>query len=149
MSFGATKYEETIRDKNNCVHVHLGQILDSKIQKTWKVQLPLLKNWEQKQDVGNKSRALWTAPARSTTKGVGRPHIHASSQDAGPATTLTPWGEPAWPSPSPPTSSESKLVRMHIHKILECTYITCPAIAESPIEFCLNYLSGLLLISVD
>ena len=35
--------------KNNCVHVQLGQIMDKKIQKDQKSQLPLLKSGEQKQ----------------------------------------------------------------------------------------------------
>ena len=55
------------------VHVQLGQILDNKIQKDQKAQLPLLKIWVQKQGVMSKSRVLPMSPALNTTKGVGKP----------------------------------------------------------------------------
>ena len=35
--------------KNNCMHVQLGQILDQKIQRDRKIQLPLLRSLKQKQ----------------------------------------------------------------------------------------------------
>ena len=47
MSPQTTKYKET---KNNCMPVHLGQILDKKIQRDQKAEFSLLKSWEKKQD---------------------------------------------------------------------------------------------------
>lgn len=40
------------------MHVHLGQILDPKIQRDKKTQLPLYRRLEQKQGVKSKSRVL-------------------------------------------------------------------------------------------
>ena len=52
--------------KNNCVHVQLGQILDKKLQKDQKAQLPLLNSWERKQGTAH-------APCTQHHRRVGRP----------------------------------------------------------------------------
>ena len=41
--------------RNSCMNVQLGQILEKKIQKGQKTQLPLLKSWEQKQGTAHAS----------------------------------------------------------------------------------------------
>ena len=55
------------------MHAQLGQIMNNKIQKDQKDQLPLLKSQEQKQGVRSQSRVLHMPPAHTTTKGVGKP----------------------------------------------------------------------------
>ena len=55
------------------MHVQLGQIMDNKVQKDQKSQLPLLRIRAQKQGVRSKSRVLRMPAALNTTKGVGRP----------------------------------------------------------------------------
>ena len=52
--------------KNSCVHVHLGQIMDNKIQKD---QKPNCHFWR----VPSKNRVLCMHPAHNTTKRVGKP----------------------------------------------------------------------------
>ena len=83
--------------KNNCVHTQLGQILDQKIQKDQKTQLPLLKNREEKPGVGSKSRVLCMSPALNTTKGWAEHLSHPSGLAPGHTPTLTPYKEPARP----------------------------------------------------
>ena len=55
------------------MHAQLGHILENKIQKDQKAQLPLLKSQEQKQGIRSKSRVLCMPHAVNSTKGVGRP----------------------------------------------------------------------------
>ena len=83
--------------KNNHVHAQLGQILDQKIQRDQKTQLPLLKGLEQKQGVGSKSRILSVPPALSTTKGWADYLSHPSSQTPRHTPTLIPCKEQACP----------------------------------------------------
>jgi len=60
--------------KNNCKHVHLGHILDKKIQKEYKnpTRLLLLKSQGQKTECREQKSVLFMPPALNTTKGAGK-----------------------------------------------------------------------------
>ena len=45
----SNKTQRNYGTKNNCMHVQWGQILDQKIQRDRKIQLPLLRSLKQKQ----------------------------------------------------------------------------------------------------
>ena len=143
VSSGATKQEETETDKNNCAcafGANSGQ-QDTKRPKcpTATFEEPGAKTGCQEQKQGTVD-----CPCSSTTKGVGRPQIHASSQAAGPAPTLSPCGGPARPSPPPP-----HFLRVQTSQETCYLFSLCSDTAGSPIKFYLNYLSGLLPISID
>ena len=89
-------------------------------------------------------RGTVDGPCLSTTEGVGRPQIHASSQATGPAPTHTPCQGPAWPSAPRP-----HFLREQASQETCFLFSLCSDTAGSPIKFCLNYLSGLLSISID
>ena len=114
--------------KNNCMHVQLGQILDNNIQRD---QKPNCDFWR----AGSKSRVLSMPPAYSTAKGVGKPPKPLSSPSPGCIPTLTPYKEPAWP----PWVSQRNC----------CLFLLLVAEAGAPIKPCLNFLFGLLSISID
>ena len=101
-----------------------------------KLQVPLLKSWEQKQVVGSKSRVLRMPPALNTTRGVGRPPVPP----------------PAWPlDTSLPSHKEPALMPSGSKQDREP--VTCfhslLAAAGAPIKPCLNFLSGFLSIFID
>ena len=60
-AFGVAKSRTRMKQLSTCMHAQLEQIMDHKIQKDQKTQLPFLKNWEQKH-----------APVLSTTKEMGK-----------------------------------------------------------------------------
>ena len=107
--------------KSNCVLVQLGQIMDNKVQKDQKTQLPLLKS-------GSKSRVLHMPLAHNTTKAVGKP----PKPPLWPYPRTCPYPHPIWGTSSPPSLGASS-----------------PAAAAGvPIKPCLNFLSGLWSISI-
>ena len=63
---GVTKSQTQLKQLSTHMHAQLEQIMDHKIQRDQKNQLPLMKKWEQKQGTVH-------APALSTTKGMGKP----------------------------------------------------------------------------
>lgn len=114
-----------------------GANLWTRYKKT-KIQLPLLKSWEQrygvrsKSRVSGKSRVLHMPLALSTTKGMPNHLSHSSSLTLGHTPTLTPYKEPG-------SSSRSKGAGKGT-----CYFFSIPPVsAGAPIKPCLNFLSGL------
>ena len=85
--------------KNSCLHAAVlanSVLKDTKSPKNPK--LPLLKNQEQKPDIGSKSRVLYTPHALNTPKDWAEHLSHPSDLTPGHTRTLTPCKEPAYPS---------------------------------------------------
>lgn len=75
--------------------------------KLWARRSELLKIGKQKQVVKSKIRELCLPSAHTTTKGVGRPPKPPSGLTPGPASTLTPYKEPACYLPLPPLQKQA------------------------------------------
>ena len=94
VSSGATKQEETVTDKKNCACA-FGTNSGQQDTKRPKSPTATFEKLRAKTGCQQQKRGNVDCPCHSTTKGVGRPQIHASSQAAGTAPTLTPCGGPA------------------------------------------------------
>ena len=113
-----------------------GKLWTTRYKKTKKTQLPLLRSQEQKQGVGGKSRVLRTPPALSTTKGW---TDHLSHPSAQPLDTALP--SLRTKNQLLPTSGSEQGNLLLV--------LAPPAVAGAPVKPCLNFLSGLLSISID
>ena len=109
-----------------------GKFCIERYKKTKKPPLPLLKNQEQKLDVGSKSIVLNMPPALNTPKGWAEHPSHPSNLTPGHTPTLTPCTEPAYP----PLWGASKRA---------CYLFSIPSAAGAvtPVKPCLKFLSDL------
>ena len=108
-----------------CMHTQVGQIMD-KIRKDQKPNCHFRR-------AGSKSRVLHMRPAHTTTKGVGRPPK--------PRLWTHPYPHPIEGASSPPPRGASKGT---------CYLLSLPhTAAGAPVKPCLNFLSGILSISID
>ena len=117
--------------KNNYMHEQLGQNMNSKVHKDQKANCHF---WA----AGSKSRVLLMIPALSITEGMADHLNHHSSLTPGPTPTLTPYKESAHHCSLHPCPSRERARE---------TIVFTPC--ETPIKPCLNFLSGLLSISID
>ena len=144
--------------KNNCVHVHLWQILDPKDTKRPKIptatfEEPSAKTGyqEHKQGVDSKNRVSRAkAGCREQKQGTAHAPLHTmppngwakhlsypSSLTPGHTPTLTPWKEQACPQ-----------LRERSRKGTYCLFSLLPGAAGAPVKPCLDFLSGLWSISI-